>query len=527
MGKLSQAIAHGATLLQVEGNFDDCLTLARKLAEAYPVDLVNSVNPARIEGQKTAAFEVVDALGDAPDIHCLPVGNAGNITAYWRGYQRVRNSDSARAGPVATQTPKMWGFQAAGAAPIVLGHPVDEPETVATAIRIGNPASWKQAEAARDESGGLHPRGHRRADPRGAPPGLVQGGHLRRARVGGVASPDCSPRTRPDSSPRARGSSAPSRGTASRTRSGRCARPTGPRSSRCGCPSTRCPRPSRSASTGEQRACPAAGPRSAFRVPASSANLGPGFDSVGLALGLWDEYDVGVGEGDGLQVVGLGRGRRGGSPSTPPTSSYRAMAHGFARLETHMPASLLPRRAGTASRTAGASGPRRRPSSPESLRRRCSRISRRWPGPSRGPRRRRPRRGHRPLDRARGPPRQRLGERPRRHDGVVAPRPRRPVAVRDRHRIGRDPSRRHGGRPRTPRAAGDAYRTGRPSPARRPRRRRPQLGPRGAARRGDDAASRPPAAGDPGLAAPEASGGRRSRRPWTSSTRSGARDTRP
>jgi len=150
MGKLSQAIAHGATLLQVEGNFDDCLTLARKLAEAYPVELVNSVNPDRIEGQKTAAFEVVDALGDAPDVHCLPVGNAGNITAYWRGYTEY-------AGPhaPASRRPAMWGFQAAGAAPIVLGHPVDHPETIATAIRIGNPASWRQAEAARDESGGL------------------------------------------------------------------------------------------------------------------------------------------------------------------------------------------------------------------------------------------------------------------------------------------------------------------------------------------------------------------------------------
>ncbi|NNM45753.1 threonine synthase [Knoellia koreensis] len=152
MGKLSQAIAHGATLLQVEGNFDDCLTVSRKLAEAYPVDLVNSVNPARIEGQKTASFEVVDALGDAPDIHCLPVGNAGNITAYWKGY-REYHQGSESPGP-ATRLPQMWGFQAAGAAPIVLGHPVDEPDTIATAIRIGNPASWKQAEAARDESGG-------------------------------------------------------------------------------------------------------------------------------------------------------------------------------------------------------------------------------------------------------------------------------------------------------------------------------------------------------------------------------------
>jgi threonine synthase len=154
MGKLSQAIAHGATLLQVDGNFDDCLTLARKLAESYPVDLVNSVNPARIEGQKTAAFEVVDALGDAPDVHCLPVGNAGNITAYWKGYVEYARADGASPA-VSAKRPRMWGFQAAGAAPIVRGHPVDTPETIATAIRIGNPASWKQAVAARDDSCGL------------------------------------------------------------------------------------------------------------------------------------------------------------------------------------------------------------------------------------------------------------------------------------------------------------------------------------------------------------------------------------
>jgi threonine synthase len=152
MGKLSQAVAHGATLLQVDGNFDDCLTLARKLAEAYPVELVNSVNPARIEGQKTASFEIVDVLGDAPDIHCLPVGNAGNIMAYWRGY-REYHRDAEQPGP-ATLLPRMWGFQAEGAAPIVKGHPVDHPETIATAIRIGNPASWRQAVEARDESGG-------------------------------------------------------------------------------------------------------------------------------------------------------------------------------------------------------------------------------------------------------------------------------------------------------------------------------------------------------------------------------------
>jgi threonine synthase len=149
MGKLAQAIVHGATLLQVDGNFDDCLTIARELAENYAVELVNSVNPFRIEGQKTASFEIVDLLGVAPDIHVLPVGNAGNITAYWKGYVEY-----AADGTSATR-PRMWGFQAAGAAPIVLGHKVDHPETIATAIRIGNPASWQLAEAARDESGGV------------------------------------------------------------------------------------------------------------------------------------------------------------------------------------------------------------------------------------------------------------------------------------------------------------------------------------------------------------------------------------
>jgi len=149
MGKLAQAIAHGSRLIQVDGNFDDCLNLARELSQEYPVALVNSVNPYRIEGQKTASFEVVDFLGDAPDLHVLPVGNAGNITAYWKGY-REYYSDK-----VSSKLPSMWGFQAAGAAPLVLGHRVDNPETLATAIRIGNPASWDQAIEARDSSGGL------------------------------------------------------------------------------------------------------------------------------------------------------------------------------------------------------------------------------------------------------------------------------------------------------------------------------------------------------------------------------------
>lgn len=154
LGKMGQALVHGAKILQVDGNFDDCLTLARGLSEKYPVALVNSVNPARIQGQKTAAFEIVDMLGDAPDIHVLPVGNAGNITAYWKGYKEYA-APFADSEPRASRTPRMWGFQASGSAPIVRGEPVKEPSTIATAIRIGNPASWTYAEQARDESGGF------------------------------------------------------------------------------------------------------------------------------------------------------------------------------------------------------------------------------------------------------------------------------------------------------------------------------------------------------------------------------------
>lgn len=148
MGKLAQALMHGATVIPVEGNFDRALNLARRLPERYPITLVNSVNPYRIEGQKTGAFEVVDTLGRAPDLHCIPVGNAGNITAYWKGYKEYH------ADGVSDRLPRMMGFQSAGAAPIVLGHPVEEPKTIATAIKIGNPASWKGATDARDESGG-------------------------------------------------------------------------------------------------------------------------------------------------------------------------------------------------------------------------------------------------------------------------------------------------------------------------------------------------------------------------------------
>jgi len=148
LGKLAQAIAHGAELLQVQGNFDDCLDIARELAANYPVHLVNSVNNDRIEGQKTAAFEVVEVLGDAPDFHFVPVGNAGNYTAYARGY-----AEEAAIGAT-TKRPRMFGFQAAGSAPIVLGEVVKNPDTIASAIRIGNPASWDLALTARDETDG-------------------------------------------------------------------------------------------------------------------------------------------------------------------------------------------------------------------------------------------------------------------------------------------------------------------------------------------------------------------------------------
>jgi len=148
LGKLAQALIHGARVLQIRANFDVALDIVRQLGDSAPVTVVNSINPYRIEGQKTGAFEIVDVLGDAPDYHCIPVGNAGNITAYWKGYREYQ--DGGRI----TKLPKMLGFQAAGAAPLVLGHPIENPETVATAIRIGRPASWYGATAAASESGG-------------------------------------------------------------------------------------------------------------------------------------------------------------------------------------------------------------------------------------------------------------------------------------------------------------------------------------------------------------------------------------
>ncbi|AXA36466.1 Threonine synthase [Candidatus Sumerlaea chitinivorans] len=149
LGKLAQALMHGAKVFAVQGNFDDALRIVREVTTRFRITLVNSINPYRIEGQKTGSFEICDVLGDAPDFHFIPVGNAGNITAYWRGYKEYRERGRSQ------KLPKMMGFQAEGAAPIVRGHVVEKPETLATAIRIGNPASWRAAEAARDESGGV------------------------------------------------------------------------------------------------------------------------------------------------------------------------------------------------------------------------------------------------------------------------------------------------------------------------------------------------------------------------------------
>ncbi len=299
MGKLSQALAHGATLLQVDGNFDDCLNLARDLAEQYPVALVNSVNPARIQGQKTAAFEVVDTLGDAPDIHVLPVGNAGNITAYWKGYTEYR------ADGTASRAPRMWGFQAAGAAPIVLDAVVAKPSTIATAIRIGNPASWQFAVQAREESGGADRLGDGPADPLGLPVPRCAGGRLRRAGIGRVRGRALAgegagtARPRPDGRlhgdrPRSEGSpvgdrrrACPAHGAGGRA----CCR--GP--ARLG----------RLMAGATFRAAPVR-----VRVPATSANLGPGFDACGLSLSLYDDLVVQVTEsGVDVEVAGEGAER--------------------------------------------------------------------------------------------------------------------------------------------------------------------------------------------------------------------------
>ena len=164
MGKLAQAMMHGAVVMQIAGNFDDGMRLVKEITEDSPIELVNSVNPYRLQGQKTIAFEIIEALGDAPDVHCLPVGNAGNISAHWMGYSESCPSNSQQStqlngityqrSKLASKRPIMAGYQASGAAPFLRGAPVNDPETVATAIRIGNPQSWQLAQSAVDESGG-------------------------------------------------------------------------------------------------------------------------------------------------------------------------------------------------------------------------------------------------------------------------------------------------------------------------------------------------------------------------------------
>ena len=296
-GKMAQALMHGAQVIMVRGNFDDCLRMAREMAWHYPVALVNSVNPIRLEGQKTAAFEIVDFLGDAPDFHLLPVGNAGNISAYWLGYRQYVALGRA------TKRPVMRGFQAEGAAPLVTGEPFPDPETRATAIRIGNPASWKLAEEARDESGGrfeavsdaqilaaqqeLASREGVFVEPASAagiagmlqdlaPTGVVRRQHGRRDRH----------------RPRAQGHRHRARGLRlggrrrGRRRRGRRRRGRGARA--------------------DLDMTFVAGPVRVV-VPATSANLGPGFDSLGLALDLHDELTAEAVD-DGLVVEVEGEG---------------------------------------------------------------------------------------------------------------------------------------------------------------------------------------------------------------------------
>ena len=377
LGKLAQAVAHGARILQIDGNFDDCLELARKTAQDYPVAaLVNSVNPTRIAGQASAAYEICDVLGRAPDIHCLPVGNAGNITAYWAGYRAY-----AKDG-VIDALPRMFGFQAAGAAPLVHGAPVRHPETIATAIRIGAPASWTQAVAARDESGGrfaavtddeilaayrlLSAREAVFVEPASAASvaGLLQSaedGDVAAGVAGGVHGD----RARPQGS---------GHGAAHRSRADGGADRPGCRGGCAGAAVTRCAARARAAARAAPGGATVGRPAEVrVRVPASSANLGPGFDSLGLALALYDEVDVAVAP-DGLtvEVDGAGRRRaprRAASRRPRPASRVRGVRRRALRaapaLPQRDPARARPRQFGRRRRRGrgcgrGARGPRRR-----------------------------------------------------------------------------------------------------------------------------------------------------------------------
>ena len=295
-GKMAQAIIHGAQVIMVRGNFDSCLQIARGLSEKYPVALVNSVNPVRLQGQKTASFEIVDFLGDAPDFHLLPVGNAGNISAYWLGYQEYAALGRA------THKPVMRGFQAEGAAPLVTGEPFPNPETKATAIRVGNPASWKLAEAAAAESGGRFAaltdeeilsaqRDLAAKDGVFVEPASAAG-------VAGLIKEVAEGESYAGSTCGHHGHRPWPQGHRDRARGLRTTRRHDHRLRR------RCRSPCRRADLTVVDFLP--GPVR-VSVPATSANLGPGFDSLGLALSLRDSLTAGVvGSGLAVEVTGAG-----------------------------------------------------------------------------------------------------------------------------------------------------------------------------------------------------------------------------
>ena len=293
-GKLAQAVMHGARVISLRGNFDQALELVKQIVERQPVELVNSINPYRIEGQKTAAFEVCDELGAAPDALAIPVGNAGNITAWWKGFVEYGQG-----------RPTLYGFQAEGAAPIVLGQPVEQPETVASAIRIGNPARWQEAVAALDESGGRIDGGQRRRDPRGAALARVARGRVLRAGLGGLR------RRRAE--------------VAARRRALLVCVLTGhglkdPETALAAVPEVIACDPD--LARGRAGGARLMGRRRRVRVPGSSANLGPGFDAMAAAVSR------------APRAGGRGDGRVLGRPRRPGAAGRRVATSACARSPT-------------------------------------------------------------------------------------------------------------------------------------------------------------------------------------------------
>ncbi len=304
IGKMAQTLVHGARVLEVEGNFDDSLELAKDLAERFPVTLVNSVNPYRLQGQKTCAFEIVDALGRAPDLHCVPVGNAGNISSHWIGYSEYL------ADGVIAEPPQLMGFQAQGAAPIVRGEPVKDPQTIATAIRIGNPASWGHGRRGSHRVRRCDRRGDRPGDPRRLSTGGARG-TLRRAR---------------ERCERRRTAASPRRGPAPTGCHGRLHLDR-PRTEGSGVGDLRGGAAGRGRARCRRRRVGAgalADVRVTVRVPATSANLGPGFDCFGLALELCNEVTLDTDGEPGVEWRGEGEGEL---PSDGTDLISRTIAH--------------------------------------------------------------------------------------------------------------------------------------------------------------------------------------------------------